>query len=169
MLLSRLSSRALVASAFVALVLVAACSKDTEAVACAGLDPPECPDQGGLGCQDPSCQSTYECNAGGVWSFVQTCPNYVPPPDAGPDAADAAGDGGPRPDAAFPFAIPPGSYGGTGCIDPIPPDCWLGTVVGCYGSNDPCCGCDTLFLCQDGEYVTWGECEADGGIVNSGE
>ncbi len=169
---SSLSSRALVAVAFVAGLLVAACGKDNEAVACAGLDAPKCPDQGGLGCEDSSCESTYDCNAGGVWSFVQTCPNYVPPADAGPDAAGeagGAGDGGPGKDAAFPFPIPPGAYGGQGCIDLQPPDCAVGTVVACADATDPCCGCDTLFTCVDGEWNAWGECGVDGGIVRSGE
>jgi hypothetical protein len=158
----------LAAPAFFAFVLVAACGKDNEAVVCDGLAAPKCPDQGGLGCDDPSCETTYQCNAGGVWSFVRTCPSYVPPPDAGPDAAGAS-DGGPGRDAAFPFPIPPGAYGGQGCIDLQPPDCAVGTVVACADSVDPCCGCDTLFTCVDGEWIAWGECEADGGIVESGE
>ena len=153
--------------ALVSLAIAMGCGSDVEAQACHDLPANGCPEDDGLACQDPSCAAAYVCNPGGVWSLAQKCPNYKPPPDASAGAVQKDAGGSVR-DGGFPYPVPPGAYGGQGCVDLEPPDCPLGTVVSCSDPVDPCCGCDTLFVCQSSGWVTWGECEADGGIVASG-
>ncbi|HEY2514469.1 MAG TPA: hypothetical protein VGI39_26575 [Polyangiaceae bacterium] len=117
-------------------------------------------------CQDPTCAATYTCNSDGTWSFAAKCNGFNPdaghpqPLDAGVQGFDASG-----------FDVPPGAYGGPGCDqnDLTEPDCTVSVGLACEssGGKDPCCGCETLFTCADGGWNVWGECFADGGIVET--
>jgi hypothetical protein len=168
---SRVLSLPVLLSLSAVIGLVVACdSADVDAQACRNIPANGCTLESGVACQDPSCAAVYQCNSDGSWTLEETCPNFQLP-DAGADGASdaASGDAGPGHDAAFPYPIPPGAYGGPDCIDLQEPDCALGTVVGCADAVDTCCGCETLFVCQGDEWVVWGECEPDGGIVDNGK
>jgi hypothetical protein len=58
--------------------------------------------------------------------------------------------------------VPPGAYGGLGCVDLEAPDCSLGTALAC-GAAD-CCGCVDLYVCAAGAWTLWGAC-VDGGVL----
>ncbi len=109
-------------------------------------------------CADPCCAAAYSCNDG-TWTLEHACASYddgAHCPDSSPPAVpeasvcDAEG-----------LDAPAGSNGGPGCIDLQPPDCPLGEVLAC-GLSCAALGCESLFYCQDGEWINWGEC-TDGG------
>ena len=120
-------------------------------------------------CQDVSCTALFTCvddSSGqnrGAWQPARECPVRVPvdrdaSTDAGDagDAGDAApftGDGGTIPDD-----LPPGAYGGPGCLSLQLPDCALS--VG-YACRTACCGCEELYVCIDRGWESWGVCEND--------
>ncbi len=138
------------------------------AVACGdGANPPHpctdipeggCPLSHGVACEDPACEAVYACRENDTWVLDHTCP----PHDA--SAPSDAGDAGDAPEAsAFDANIdaPPGAYGGPGCGPLEPPDCELGLVLSCQTG---CCGCEDLFVCQNGGWNLWGTC-TDAGPV----
>jgi hypothetical protein len=153
--------------------LFAGCTTtDHDAVRCGDIPTNGCPVGGTDVCADPTCAAGYACDADGTWTLDHTCPNFVPPHDAGDDGrADAA------PDANFSACIdanlPPGAApsGGPQCIDLIAPDCPLSEVLACTkNGGNPCevTGCASLYVCESTGWVVWGECEDDGGLVLNG-
>lgn len=150
--------RAALASALVAgaLVLSGAVGCDDEAAPrpCTSIPAGGCPLSHGLGCEDPACEAVYACLPGDAWELRQRCPAR----DGGGAPHDAAAaDAEPSLDAAV--SLPPGAFGGPGCSSLQPPDCALGVTLAC---GPDCCGCEDLFVCEDGGWVLWGAC-ADGG------
>jgi hypothetical protein len=144
---------------------------DHDAVRCDDIPTNGCPVGDVDVCTDPTCAAAYECNTDGSWTLDHSCPNFVPPHDAGPQDADAA------PDASFvsclDAGLPPGAsaLGGTQCIDLEPPDCPLGEVLACTeGTANQCVvtGCESLYVCESSGWVAWGECEEDGGLLLNG-
>jgi hypothetical protein len=140
------------------LALDVACDDTSTAAACVDIPANGCPDDDGADvCQDPTCSSAYSCQ-NGKWVFDRSCP----PHDGG------ASDGGSFvPESATRdvgvIDAPPGAYGGPGCVDLQPPDCSLGTALSCGGQQD-CCGCEDLFVCDNGGWDLWGTC-VDGGAM----
>jgi hypothetical protein len=114
---------------------------------CPSDDPSTCAHDAGPdgGSGDPSCAALYTHSPSCVWTFVQKCAGFVPPKDAARDANDGA-------DAAF--------EGGCPALES--PDCPL-DLVDCGKS---CCGCETLYVCNDGGWNLWGQCP-DGGVTTS--
>jgi hypothetical protein len=159
--MKRIAPAALAAAALAvvaASVVVAACS-DQPIKSCRNIPAGGCPLAGGAECQDPSCTAAYACDSvDGTWVFDHACPARD---GGGADAdADAAlGDAGAS-DADI--DAPPGAFGGPGCISLQPPDCPLGTALVCGGGS--CCGCQDLYVCNDGGWDLWGSC-GDAGIV----
>lgn len=145
----------------VAALLVAACSSDDASSApCSDIPDGGCPLSHGVACGDPTCANVYAC-VNGAWVFDHACA----PHDAGATAdggssADGDAASGNVADAAF--DAPPGAFGGPGCPDLQSPDCSLGTALACPRQSD-CCGCEDLFVCQNGGWVAWGRC-VDGGV-----
>jgi hypothetical protein len=136
-----------------AAALGAACSAfDTVPLPPACNEIPEggCPGVGKGSCVDLTCEAIYRCD-NGAWVFESKCaahdagmPDVRPPP-----ARDAHWD------------VPPGAIG-VGCPDLQPQcgDCSLSLALACPA--DECCGCQTLYLCDDGGWNVWGYC-LDGG------
>jgi len=145
-----------------ACVLAFACSSATLNEYCTGIPSGGCPGADGTNCADPTCAVIYSRDITTcAWTFVQACPGYVAPHDAGPsnDATDAAVDASPDValhDAGFP--LPPGANG-QGCMDLEPPDCTVEMAVEC---GKYCCGCQALYVCSDGGWNLWGECDDAG-------
>jgi hypothetical protein len=149
---------------------VSSCDQGNPEQTCAGKTIPTnaCPtNEDDSECNDQcNCASAYSC-IDGEWSLQHSCPGYDPAKyciDAGvvssstPDASPC--------DAAF--AVPTGANGGTSCIDLQPPDCPLGEVLTCGGN--PCAqfGCESLFYCESGNWIFWGSCSEDAGVVQAG-
>jgi hypothetical protein len=128
-------------------------------VACEEADTPEpctsipaggCPRSHGVACEDPTCEAVYLCRPGNVWELEQRCPPHAPPPviEAGAPSRDASTD------------APSGAYGGPGCVTLQEPECALGLALAC---TNGCCGCEDLFVCENGGWDYYGPCP-DGGI-----
>ncbi|HEY1956317.1 MAG TPA: hypothetical protein VGH28_11910 [Polyangiaceae bacterium] len=146
---------ALVSSAAIA-TLAGACDDQGAPPACRNIPDGGCPSQGGVACQDPSCAAIYACGDDGGWTFVATCP-------ASDGSVQDANVDAPSPsDAGYDIDAPPGAFGGPGCNALEPPDCPLGTALAC--PQGQCCGCQDLFVCDDGGWDPWGTCSDDGGI-----
>jgi hypothetical protein len=141
--------------------LVAACNGAPPPLQCPEIPKGGCPpDNGATVCSDPTCAAIYDC-VNGAWSLQMTCPQ--PPHDAAAaDAHEAAPDGGLPLDATT-IDAPPGAFGGPGCISLEMPDCPAGTGLEC-ASQLGCCGCQDLFVCDDGGWNLWGEC-GDAGVT----
>ena len=136
-----------------------ACSNPPLPATCDDLAAPACPtDLDADVCADIECASVYSCN-NGQWVFVQSCPDYSA--EAGVHPVEAGDDAGYAFDGAL--DAPPGAFGGPGCVPLEDPDCELGTALECSPANG-CCGCDELYVCDDGGWVPLGEC-VDGGVV----
>jgi hypothetical protein len=134
-----------------------ACVSNSPASTCADIPQGGCPLTSGADvCIDPSCIAVYACNQNGSWSLDHECPAR----DASVvDAFVAQEASAPIFDAAIDV---PGANGGPGCADLESPDCPAGTAIDCPPGND-CCGCEDLWVCQNGGWVPWGEC-VDGGV-----
>jgi len=141
-----------------ALVLAGACSDDPVATPCSDIPAGGCPLSRGLACSDPACVAVYLCRAGNRWELAETCP---PRTDVPRDASvvDVVTEAPPAFDAGI--DAPPGASGGPGCGVLQSPDCPLGTALACPSG---CCGCEDLFVCENGGWTTWGTCDLDGGI-----
>lgn len=141
-----------------ALGLAASCSDEPTAEPCTKIPAGGCPLSRGVACEDPACEAVYKCRPGNVWELDRRCPaREAAAYDA--SAPDAEGDAPPW-DANV--DAPPGAFGGPGCAALQPPDCSLGLALSC--PNPDCCGCEELFVCQGGGWVSWGTC-GDGGPV----
>jgi hypothetical protein len=138
--------------------LLSACSAfDSAPAPQACMDIPEggCPGSGTDNCTDPTCASIYTCENDGGWSFSAACPVR----EAG--VRDARPDVNLRRDVDF--DVPPGATGGM-CGDlENPPDCNLSLALAC--PSDECCGCQNVFVCDDGGWNLWGSCEEVGALV----
>jgi hypothetical protein len=137
--------------------LEGACNGDIpQPVACRDIPAGGCPLGHGDPCVDPTCATAYLCDdTSGAWIKDHECP---PHPDAGHDAGVDANDAATAGDVDIDV---PGANGGPGCADLEPPDCPLGLVVAC---GTGCCGCEDLFVCQNGGWNAWGYC-SDGGVA----
>lgn len=152
MVRSTLAGCALVASIF---ALSAGCDDGAVAERCTNIPAGGCPRSRGVACEDPACEAVYLCRENDVWELSERCPSR----DAGPaEAADAANDASaPGFDASI--DAPPGAFGGAGCESLQVPDCALGLALSCGAG---CCGCEDIFVCEDGAWSLWGIC-GDGG------
>jgi hypothetical protein len=154
--------------------LVFACSSAGFAPYCTGIPAGGClydeSADGSTNCgADPTCAALYSANSSCAWTLVQKCPGYTPRPDGGA-ARDGSADAS-RTDAGFArdahlrdvgFVLPPGAGGGPGCEDLESPDCPLEQAVVC---GVGCCGCSDLYVCADGGWNDWGECDDAGEVV----
>jgi hypothetical protein len=161
------------AAALAVVAAVPGCDDDDKIVECANIPSNGCTlNQGDDACVDPTCAAAYACNSDGTWTLAYNCPNFHPPPDASTSdgATEASGpsdDSGPGFDAA---ALPPGASGGPGCdlMYVQGDDCTASTAILCPpASIDRCCGCQSLFVCTNGNWVFWGECTEDGGVMQT--
>jgi hypothetical protein len=129
-----------------------ACQEALVAERCTGIPPGGCPRTSANVCSDPSCEAVYVCSVERTWALEYRCP----PHDGGVREASVVFDApAPRRDAAI--DAPPGAYGGPGCTSLQQPDCALGVVLECTPGN--CCGCEDLFVCEQGGWRWWGVCE----------
>jgi hypothetical protein len=120
---------------------------------CTNIPAGGCPLAYGQSCSDPACAAVYACNPGNKWELKMTCP-----PREGGMPTDAGAEASPK-DASI--DAPPGAFGGPGCVDLQMPDCPLGVALICTSG---CCGCEDLFVCQDGGWNAWGTCGPDGAV-----
>jgi hypothetical protein len=122
--------------------------------ACNGIPSGGCPGSGTDNCVDPMCSAIYTCEDDGGWSFSATCPaREAGVPDARPDV-DLRRDAD--------FDVPPGATGGPGCVDLQCGDCTLSLALAC--PSDECCGCQNVFVCDDGGWNLWGSCGEGGAL-----
>jgi hypothetical protein len=144
-----------------AAALVAACSADDPTPQlCSNIPEGGCPLSHGVACDDPSCVNVYACY-NGSWTLDHTCP--ARDGGAGIDGGSSDASNAETGNAAdVSIDAPPGAFGGPGCPDLQEPDCSLGTALTCPSHGD-CCGCEDLFVCQNGAWLAWGSC-VDGGI-----
>lgn len=141
------------------IAVVASCSDDPTPQPCTGIPAGGCPLSHGVACDDPSCAAVYKCLAGNHWELDHVCPaNEGGARDA---SVDDASDAAPVQDASI--DAPPGAFGGPGCNPLETPDCALGTALLCSAA---CCGCEDLYVCDNGGWTFWGTC-GDAGPVPS--
>ena len=139
-----------------------ACSSPPTPIECTDVPDGGCPqDNGANVCEDPSCNAVYDC-VGGKWVFDKACPAHPHDASTGPDSGDATMQ---LPDVAVDWRVPDGAFGGPGCPDLQLPDCSVGTALACSGSTG-CCGCQDLWVCDNGGWITWGTC-GDAGITQN--
>ncbi len=133
-----------------------ACGDDPTFVPCRDIPAGGCPHTRGASCEsDPTCRAIYTCEDQ-KWIVETVCPEIT---DSGAVTPDAAADSGVtflERDASF--VAPPGASGGPGCADLEPPDCTLSLALAC--SADQCCGCEELYVCDNGGWIVWGTCNA---------
>jgi hypothetical protein len=144
-----------------ALLLVApACQLSPEAEPCLDIPDGGCPGVDDTNCLDVTCAAIYTCEPDGTWIEAFVCP----PREAGVDASDAhaPSEAGPARDATVDVT---GAYGGPGCEDLEDPDCSLGEALAC---GITCCGCQDIFVCQNGGWQLWGECSDAGATPQDG-
>lgn len=139
--------------AFVPMTVLAIASCEDNYVVpqpCSDIPAGGCPLSHGVACEDPACEAIYACRENNVWEFRARCPGRDGggPVDAFAPEAEAA---------AFDASIdaPPGAFGGPGCTSLIEPDCALGVALACGAG---CCGCEDLFVCENGGWEFWGTC-----------
>ena len=135
-----------------ALAATPSCEDAPTEGACKDVPAGGCPLSRGVACQDPSCEAVYACRAGNVWELERTCP-----PREGGAGVDAATDAPSEVSRPFDASIdaPPGANGGPGCDQLQPPDCPLALALAC---SSGCCGCEDLFVCQNGGWSYWSTC-----------
>ena len=142
--------RWLVAFVPLSLVAIASC-EDQEVVPqpCTDIPAGGCPLSHGVACEDPACQAIYACRENNVWELRAPCPGRD---GGGPTDAFV-----PETSSSFDANVdaPPGAFGGPGCGDLIEPDCALGIALACGAT---CCGCEDLFVCENGGWELWGSC-----------
>jgi hypothetical protein len=154
--------RTIVVAALVGAVLAVliSCSDAMTADPCRDIPAGGCPLSNGVACQDPTCVAVYACRANRVWELDHTCPPHEAgaPTEAGAEGGDAANDGPVEGSRPFDASIdaPPGASGGPGCEDLQTPDCTLGFALACPMG---CCGCEDLFVCQNGGWNYYATCQ----------
>lgn len=144
-----------------ALALFAACDDAAVAQPCSDIPAGGCPIAHSVSCSDPTCEAVYACRENNRWELVKRCPPHdasAPPPSSDLDAMTDA-----QPSPAFDASVdaPPGAYGGPGCLTLQSPDCSLGIGLVCGAS---CCGCEDLYVCENGGWSLWGFC-GDAGLL----
>jgi hypothetical protein len=153
-------STAALTAAFLA--ILASCSDAPTAETCSDIPAGGCPLSNGVACQDPACAAVYACRPNKVWELDHACPPHdggVPAEssseagEAGEAGADAALEGSRPFDASI--DAPPGANGGPGCDVLQAPDCTLGFALACPMG---CCGCEDLFVCQNGGWSYYATC-----------
>jgi hypothetical protein len=149
------------ACVLLAALVAFACGGDDLIATCHDIPEGGCPIQGGVECQDPTCAAAYACDPDGGWSLAYACG----PHDASTDDVVTI-DATPN-DAGVDIDAPPGAFGGPGCEDLEQPDCPLGEAIVCEDQSGNCCGCEDLWVCDDGGWDPWGECTDDGGISSN--
>jgi hypothetical protein len=162
-----LGARVAVLAGTLALVPLAsgACGDDATPQPCGDIPEGGCPLSHGVACEDPACRAVYFCLPNDVWQLDQLCP----PREAGSlEDASFVDAGVPDHDAAPPpsdasIDAPPGAFGGPGCDELQTPDCSVGLALACGAG---CCGCEDLFVCNQGGWDLWGACR-DGGVVRT--
>ena len=163
-------ARACVLALFAASVaaVTSACQDNYDESPCRNVPANGCPLSHGEACNDPACQAAYACDPDGTWELDHMCPGFDADTDAGA-VTDASIDArvdttvGPVPRDAS-IDVPPGASGGPGCEALQSPDCTLGFALVC---PQGCCGCEDLFVCDNGSWATWGSCDEDAGIVQT--
>ena len=118
-------------------------------------------------CSDPCCAAAYTCSET-TWSFDHSCASFSEAlchPDAAAYTANVP-EGGTCRDAST-IDAPAGAWGGADCIDLQPPDCPLSEALYCGPPGDVCNGCESLFYCSEGNWISWGQCTEDGGVVET--
>jgi hypothetical protein len=145
----------LVVPSVAALAAMASCSDGPTPQECSDIPKGGCPLSRGVACEDPACEATYACRENNVWELAERCP---PREAGGPTDAFVPL----APDAPLDASIdaPPGAYGGPGCPSLVAPDCALGVALACGGAG--CCGCEDLFVCENGGWDLWGVCGPSG-------
>jgi hypothetical protein len=141
------------------LAVLASCSDAPTANPCRDIPAGGCPLSNGVACEDPACEAVYACRANRVWELDHTCPPHEAgvPAEASSDGSDAASDAPDDGSHSFDASIdaPPGASGGPGCAPLEAPDCTLGFALACPKG---CCGCEDLFVCQDGGWNYYATC-----------
>jgi hypothetical protein len=132
-------------------ILAIASCEDNSVVAkpCSNIPDGGCPLSHGVACEDPACEAIYACRENDVWEFRAFCPGR----DGGGPTDAFAPETGTAIDATI--DAPPGAFGGPGCGELIEPDCALGIALACGAT---CCGCEDLFVCENGGWELWGVC-----------
>ena len=156
----RIRPSVLVSSLTVAvLAILASCSDAPTAERCSDIPAGGCPLSNGVACGDPTCTAVYACRPNKVWELDHACPPYEAgvPAEASGEAFDAAADASPQGSHPFDASIdaPPGASGGPGCATLQAPDCTLGFALACPTG---CCGCEDLFVCQNGGWSYYATC-----------
>jgi hypothetical protein len=111
--------------------------------------------------EDETCSAVYACE-NESWVLLATCP--MRDRDGGADARDEDVHAGGKP-RDVDFEVPPGASGGPGCIGLQCGDCPLSLGLAC--PPDQCCGCQDLYVCEDGGWNIWGYCDDGGAIVKA--
>ncbi len=145
---------------FVAFVFGAgACEDGPVPEPCTNVPEGGCPLARGLSCMDPTCEAVYLCRPNNVWELYEHCPPHdASAPRATVDATDTR-EASSIVDASI--DAPPGAFGGPGCTSLQSPECALGVALGCGAG---CCGCEDLFVCENGGWTLWGVCGDAGPI-----
>jgi hypothetical protein len=149
---------------------VLACSDEALQTYCTGIPTGGCPGSDMSTCEDPTCAAIYAHSTDCTWTFLLKCPDYLPPTDAGPDAASSDAPREAMVDAHLALRdgapmLPDGSGGGPGCEELESPDCPLEMAYACGAT---CCGCEDLYVCSDGGWSLWGFCGDSGTIEPAG-
>ena len=135
---------------------LASCGDALDDKPCTNIPAGGCPLSKGVACEDPSCVAAYACRSGNVWELDHMCPGHEAGPviEASTDASDASMEVSRPFDAAI--DAPPGANGGPGCGPLQVPDCTLGFALACPSG---CCGCEDLFVCQNGGWNYYATCK----------
>jgi hypothetical protein len=121
-----------------------------------------CPGGDATNCEDPTCVEIYSCEANGSWTPVVRCPPHEAGVDAGRGVDGSGVDATVIREASLrdvDFKLPEGAAGGPDCIELESPDCPLELALACSMS---CCGCQDLWVCEDGSWNIWGACSEAG-------
>jgi len=139
-------------------VVLAACEDGATPRECTDIPQGGCPLARGVSCQDLTCQAVYLCRPNNVWELHEYCPARD---GEAPREASVPEEAAPPP-PSFDASIdaPPGAYGGPGCQPLQSPECSLGLGLSCGAG---CCGCEDLYICENGGWSLWGVC-GDGGV-----
>jgi len=135
-----------------------ACDDGPVAQPCSNIPEGGCPIARGVSCNDPACEAVYACRPGNVWELLYRCPEHEG--GARPAPLDASVDEPAAPPFDASIDAPEGAFGGPGCPSLQAPDCSLGLALSCGAG---CCGCEDLYVCEEGGWTLWGVC-TDGGV-----
>lgn len=139
------------------LAIPASCSDAPTAETCSDIPAGGCPLSYGVACQDPACAAVYACRPNKVWELDHACPPHEGGAPAEASTGEAGADAAQEASRPFDASIdaPPGASGGPGCDVLQAPDCTLGFALACPMG---CCGCEDLFVCQNGGWNYYATC-----------